>query len=129
MTTRKKPTCMNMVTLKCDACAAKALEEHTDELDDVPLKGVNWEFNKKAARMAQEKEPTKTGIKVWELFKQELSKKEAPLPADVVDMMMNADLVCSLRSPNMELEEAQHAIGKVLDRTEAVLAQVVSEHW
>ena len=110
--------------LKCDACADKALEEHIRELDDVPLNGVDWPFNEVSADMAQDEELSKTGLDVWELF-----KEEAQLPADVMDMMMNADLVCTVRPRNMELEEAQHAIAKVLDRTEAVLAQVVSEHW
>ena len=68
--------------------------------------------------------PLQASLDIWQKL-----KNEKRLPEQLVKQMQKTDLVCSTREANMDLEPAQHVLGKVVDLAETVLAQVVTEHW
>lgn len=131
--------------------AAEQFKLHVDELDDVPLPAFGYPLNTSAAEQAEaakEDEPLKAEdeqplkaqagqpqkAKIGQSLKASFDiwqklKDEQILPQKLVEMMEKADIICSSREANLELERAQHVLGKVLDQAETVLAQVVSEHW
>lgn len=57
------------------------------------------------------------------------SVPEQPPSAALLNAITRSDLICSTLEQELTLEQAQEELGKVLDRAESLLAQVVSEHW
>lgn len=120
-----------------NSTAGDELEKHSAELDDIPLPSFNWPFNHKAAELAKGEETSTTGLGIWDKFSEEYWQHETGepetepvwLPHRMLQLMAQADMVCCTRETNLNIEEAQQAIERVLDHTETVLAQVVSQHW